>query len=55
MQLSDEEKTLLKHLVQKELKEFQKEEEEILTEMPPMLAAEGKYEKVLRELKEKLK
>ena len=53
MQLNEEEKELIKALVKQEIESFQKEKKAILTEMPPLLAAEGKYEKVLKELKEK--
>ncbi len=53
MELTQTEKKLIKHLVEKELNEFEDEEESI---RPPVgfLAAEEKYDILLKELLKKL-
>lgn len=53
MELTQTEKKLIKHLVEKELKEFEEEEETI---RPPVgfLAAEEKYDILLKDLLKKL-
>lgn len=51
---SEQEKQLMKFLIDKELKQLKEEESEIRPEMPAFLAAEEKYEHILEELKSKL-
>jgi len=55
MELTKQEKKVLKFLVERELKDVEKKEEEIKTEGPVLLAAEEKYEAVLEKLLKKLK
>ena len=54
MELTNQEKEIVKFLVAKELKDVEKMEEEIKTEGPQLLAAEEKYEIVLEKILEKL-
>ena len=54
MELSKNEKELLKLLVKKELDDVVKKGEDIKTEGPVLLAAEEKYEIVLEKLLKKL-
>ena len=55
MELTKQEKEVLKFLVNKELKITEQQEEDIKTETPAMLAAEEKYEIILEKLLKKLK
>lgn len=55
MELTKQEKEIVKFLVKKELKDVEKMEEEIKTEGPALLAAEEKYEIVLEQILKKLK
>ena len=55
IELSKEEKEFIKSLLSLELKKFSKEESEILTENPPMLAMEEKYDDFLKKILKKLK
>ena len=55
MELTNQEKEIIKLLIEKELKDVEKKEEEIKTEPPVMLAAEEKYEIVLENILKKLK
>lgn len=52
--LEKDEKKLLGWLVEKELKEFEKDEEEIRPVVPQFLAIEENYEEFLKKLKDKL-
>ena len=55
MELTKNERLLLKTLVEQELKKFESEEEEVLRPSAPFLAAEEKYDEFLDKLLEKLK
>ncbi|MBW2978319.1 hypothetical protein KY331_05730 [Candidatus Woesearchaeota archaeon] len=55
IELSKEEKELIKALLKQELKRFEKKETEILTENPPLLAIEEKYDEFLKKVLKKLK
>jgi hypothetical protein len=55
MELTKQEKEVLKFLLEKELKITEQQEEDIKTETPAMLAAEEKYEIVLENILKKLK
>lgn len=50
MELDKNEKTLLKHLVEKELEEVKKQEGEIITPEIPLLEVEEKYDMFLIKL-----
>jgi len=52
---TDNEKKLLKILVEKELEEVGEKEEEIRPDFPDILGAEEKYDDFLKKLLEKLK
>ena len=54
MELTNQEKEIVKFLIKRELEDVEKKEEEIKTEPPVMLAAEEKYEIVLENLLKKL-
>lgn len=53
MELSKDEKELIKSLLKKELDSFEKEDSAILTENPPLLALEEKYDEFLKKLLKK--
>ena len=53
MELTQTEKDLIKHIIKKELKEFEQEEESIRPSAP-FLAAEEKYDILLKNLLKKL-
>ena len=55
MELTNQEKEIIKFLIERELKAVEKKEEDIKTEGPVLLAAEEKYEIVLEKLLKKLK
>ena len=55
MNLTDEEKNVLKNLVKKELKDFENEEKVIRDARPTFIASEEKYEEFLKDLLGKLK
>ena len=55
MNLTKEEKAVLKNLVELEIKEFENEEKVIRDVMPSFIATEEKYESMLKELLGKLK
>lgn len=55
MNLTNEEKNILKELVERELKEFENEEKVIRDVMPTFIASEEKYESMLKDLLGKLK
>ena len=55
MELTKQEKEIIRFLVERELKDVEKKEEEIKTEPPVMLAAEERYEIVLEKLLKKMK
>jgi hypothetical protein len=55
MNLTKEEKEVVKNLVKRELKEFENEEKAIRDIMPSFLVSEEKYELMLKELLGKLK
>ncbi len=55
MNLTNEEKNVLKKLVERELKEFENEEKVIRDVMPTFIASEEKYESMLKDLLGKLK
>lgn len=55
MQLSEEEKKVVKSLIEKELKKFEKEEEQTIRDSTPkFFAAEIKYDEFLKKLLKKL-
>ena len=53
--LTDKDKELLRNLVEKELKEFEKEESTIIQPELNLLGGEERYDQFLKELLEKLK
>lgn len=55
MELTKEEKLLIKQLIEQELKKFESEEKEVLRPSAPFLASEEKYDEFLRKLLGKLK
>jgi len=55
IELSKEEKELIKFLLQQELKKFEEEEEEIRTEQAPFLAVEEKYDELLKKILKKFR
>ncbi|MBW2980163.1 hypothetical protein KY360_01980 [Candidatus Woesearchaeota archaeon] len=55
MNLTKEEKIVLKKLVENEIKEFKNEEKIIRDVVPIFIASEEKYESMLEELLDKLK
>lgn len=55
MELTKEEKAVLKNLVEREIKDFKDEEKVIRDAMPSFIASEEKYESMLKELLGKLK
>ena len=55
IELSNDEKELIKALLKQELKKFEKKETEILTENPPLLAVEEKYDELLKKILKKFK
>ncbi|UCH12319.1 MAG: hypothetical protein JSW18_05765 [Candidatus Omnitrophota bacterium] len=55
MNLTKEERIILKNLVERELKEFENEERVIRDVMPNFIVSEEKYESMLKELLGRLK
>jgi len=53
MELTKDEKELIKSLLKKEIKSFEKADSEILTENPPLLAVEEKYDEFLKKILKK--
>ena len=54
MSFTEDEKKLLKHLIEKEIEQFEKKEEKIRPLVPQFLAIEEKYDLFLKELLKKM-